>query len=69
MGLLFLLILIPLLVFSGILLPLIAIIDIIGSKFQGNDALLMVLLVIFVPFGSIVYFLIAPSKKIRNFSV
>ena len=69
MGLLFLLILIPLLVFSGILLPLIAIIDIIGSQFQGNDALLMVLLVIFVPFGSIVYFVIAPSKKIRNFNV
>lgn len=49
-----------------VLLPLIAIIDILRSKFEGNDAILMLLLVLFVPFGVIVYFFIAPARKIRN---
>jgi hypothetical protein len=35
------------------------------SKFEGNDALLMALIVIFIPFGAIVYFFIAPSRKIN----
>ncbi len=48
-----------------LLLPLIAIIDIVRSRFYGNDNLLMLLIVIFIPFGSIIYFLIAPSRKIR----
>jgi hypothetical protein len=50
-----------------VLLPLIALIDILKSKFQGNDAILMALIVIFVPlFGPIIYFVLAPSKKIKN---
>jgi hypothetical protein len=58
--------LIPFAVILGLILPIIAIIDIVNSKFQGNDTLLMVLIVIFIPFGSILYFVIAPSRKIRN---
>jgi preprotein translocase subunit YajC len=47
-------------------LPVIAIIDILKSKFSGNDNILMLLIVIFIPFGAIIYFLIAPSKKLPN---
>jgi hypothetical protein len=63
---LFVLFLIPFAVILGLILPIIAIIDIVNSKFQGNDTLLMVLIVIFIPFGSILYFVIAPSRKIKN---
>jgi len=63
---LFVLFLIPFAIILGLLLPIIAIIDIVNSKFEGNDSLLMVLIVIFIPFGSILYFVIAPSRKIRN---
>jgi hypothetical protein len=63
---LFVLFLIPFAIILGLILPIIAIIDIVNSKFQGNDALLMVLIVIFIPFGSILYFVLAPSRKIRN---
>ncbi len=63
---LFILLLIPFAIILGLLLPIIAIIDILKSKFQGNDNLLMILIVIFIPFGAILYFVIAPSRKIRN---
>ena len=53
--------------FVGILIPLIAIIDILRSKFDGNDNILMMLLVIFIPFGAIIYFIIAPSRKLSNY--
>jgi hypothetical protein len=50
-----------------ILLPLLALIDIIRSKFEGNDAILMVLIVIFVPvIGPILYFILGPSRKITK---
>lgn len=58
-------ILIPVIFIFALLLPVIAIIDILRSKFEGNDALLMALIVIFIPFGAIVYFFIAPSRKIN----
>jgi hypothetical protein len=35
------------------------------SKFNGNDNILMLLIVIFIPFGAILYFFIAPSRKIQ----
>ncbi|MBV5283087.1 MAG: PLDc N-terminal domain-containing protein [Paludibacter sp.] len=60
----FILLLIPFAIFLGLLLPIIAIIDILKSKFQGNDNILMILIVIFIPFGAILYFVIAPSRKI-----
>jgi len=62
----FVLFLIPFAIILGLLLPIIAIIDIVNSKFEGNDSLLMVLIVIFIPFGAILYFVLAPSRKIRN---
>jgi hypothetical protein len=62
---LFVLFLIPFAIILGLILPIIAIIDIVNSKFHGNDTLLIVLIVIFIPFGSILYFVIAPSRKIR----
>lgn len=52
--------------FFAIFFPLIAIIDILRSKFNGNDNILMFLLVIFIPFGAILYFIIAPSRKLPN---
>jgi hypothetical protein len=61
---LFILLLIPFAIILGLLLPIIAIIDILKSKFQGNDNILMILIVIFIPFGAILYFVIAPSRKI-----
>lgn len=66
MELIFLLVLMPLIFIFFMLLPIIALIDILRSKFQGNDNILMALLVIFIPFGAILYFFIAPSRKIRN---
>lgn len=48
----------------GLLLPVIAIIDILRSRFHGNENLLFILMVIFVPFGAILYFIMAPSRKI-----
>jgi len=65
MGFFMLLFLIPFLMLFLLLLPIIAIIDIMRSKFEGNDNLLMLLIVIFIPLGSIIYFILAPSRKIR----
>lgn len=48
-----------------LLLPIIAVIDILRSKFNDNENILMLLLVIFIPFGAIIYFVIAPSRKIH----
>ena len=65
MGFFMLLFLIPFIMLFFILLPIIAIIDIMRSKFEGIDNLLMLLIVIFIPLGSIIYFILAPSRKIR----
>jgi hypothetical protein len=46
---------------------IIALIDILRSDFQGNDKVLWVLVVIFFPFlGSILYFIIGRSRKIKH---
>lgn len=66
MGFFYFLIILPLAIIFGLLLPIIAIIDILNSKFQGNDNLLMILIVIFIPLGAIVYFIVSPSRKIRS---
>jgi len=65
MGFFMLLFLIPFIMLFFLLLPIIAIIDIMRSKFEGIDNLLMLLIVIFIPLGSIIYFILAPSRKIR----
>ena len=49
MGLILLLIiLVPVAIVLGLLLPVIAIVDILRSKFHGNDNLLFVLIVLFI---------------------
>ncbi|HZL08614.1 MAG TPA: PLD nuclease N-terminal domain-containing protein [Prolixibacteraceae bacterium] len=49
------------------LLPLIAIIDIVRSKFEGNMQLIWVLLVVFFNIvGSILYFIIGRNQKISR---
>lgn len=65
MGLLTLLLVVPLAFIFVLLLPVIAIIDILRSRFEGNDNILMLLIVIFIPLGSILYFILGPSRKIR----
>jgi len=51
-----------------LLLPLIALIDIIRSEFEGNNKLLWVLIVLFLPFlGSILYFLLGRDQKYRRY--
>jgi hypothetical protein len=45
---------------------IIALVDILRSEFEGNDKVVWVLVVVFFPFlGSILYFLIGRSRKIR----
>ena len=65
MGMLTLLLLVPFFFLFVLLLPVLAILDILKSKFEGNDALLMLLIVIFIPFGAILYFILSPSRKVR----
>jgi hypothetical protein len=65
MGIFSLFLIIPFVFIFLLFLPIIAIIDILNSKFHGNDNLLMLLIVIFIPFGAILYFFLSPSRKIR----
>jgi len=45
---------------------IIALVDILRSNFQGNDKVVWVIVVIFFPLlGSILYFIIGRSRKIR----
>jgi len=66
MGVFSLFLIIPFVFIFILLIPIIAIIDILNSKFEGNDAILMLLIVIFIPFGAILYFILSPSRKIRK---
>ena len=66
MGIFSLFLIVPFLFICVLLLPIIAIIDILNSKFEGNDSLLMLLIVIFIPFGAILYFFLSPSRKIKR---
>jgi hypothetical protein len=56
-----------LLVLLILILPVIALIDILRNEFNGNDKIIYVLIVLLLPFfGSIIYFVIGPSRKIRR---
>jgi len=66
MGIFSLFFLVPFVVIFALLLPIIAIIDILNSKFEGNDNLLMLLIVVLIPFGAILYFFVSPSRKIKK---
>jgi hypothetical protein len=47
-----------------ILLPLIALISVLTNEFQGNEKIMWVLIIIFLPFlGSVLYFLIGRDKR------
>jgi len=49
-----------------IFLPLIALISVLTSEFRGNDKIMWVLIIIFLPFlGSVLYFAIGRDRRIR----
>ncbi|WP_336066120.1 PLD nuclease N-terminal domain-containing protein [Mesoflavibacter sp. CH_XMU1404-2] len=57
-----------LIILFGLLLPIIALIDVLRSNFKGsNDKLIWVLVVLFLNvFGSVLYFLIGTGQKIKK---
>jgi hypothetical protein len=49
------------------LLPLLALISVLMNDFRGNDKLMWVLIIIFLPFlGSLLYFLIGRDRRINR---
>ena len=49
------------------LFPLLALVSVITNSFQGNEKIMWVLIIIFLPFlGSLVYFLIGRDKRINR---
>jgi len=49
---------------GGIILPLLALIDIMRSDFESNDKLIWIIVVLLLPLlGSILYFIIGVNKK------
>ena len=60
-------ILILIALFLGIIPTIIALIDILKNKFEGNNKILWVLVVIFVNFfGAILYFAIGRKQRIKS---
>lgn len=57
-----------LIILFGLLLPIIALIDVLRSNFKGsNDKLIWVLVILFLNvFGSVLYFLIGTGQKIKK---
>jgi hypothetical protein len=57
-----------LIILFGLLLPVIALIDVLRSNFKGsNDKLIWVLVILFLNvFGSVLYFLIGTRQKIKK---
>lgn len=48
------------------LIPLLALLNVLMSDFQGNEKIMWVLIIIFLPFlGSLLYFLIGRDKRIK----
>ena len=60
------LILWQLFILSSIVLLIIASIDIARNKFEGNQKIFWLLLCVFVPFGSLIYFLVGRKQRIRT---
>lgn len=52
----------------GLLLPIIALVDVIRSNFKGsNDKLIWVLVILFLNiFGALLYFLIGTRQKLKK---
>jgi hypothetical protein len=54
-------------VLFALALPIIALIDILRSKFKGNDKIIWVLLVLFMNLlGTLLYFMIGAKQKIKQ---
>lgn len=54
-----------LLILAGLILPLIALIDILRNEYTGSNKLIWVLIVLLFPFiGAILYFIIGTRQKI-----
>lgn len=50
-----------------ILLPILALISVLMNDFQGNDKIIWVLIIIFLPFlGSLLYFLVGRDRRINK---
>lgn len=50
-----------------ILLPLMALISVLTNEFRGNDKIMWVLIIIFLPFlGSVLYFLVGRDRRINR---
>ena len=50
-----------------ILLPLLALISVLSNEFSGNDKIMWVLIIIFLPFlGSVLYFVIGRDRRINR---
>ncbi len=48
-----------------LLFPLMALISVLKNDFQGNDKIVWVLVIIFLPFfGSLVYFMVGRNRKL-----
>ena len=62
----FALILWQLFILSWIFFLIIASIDIALNKFEGNQKIFWLLLCIFVPLGSLIYFLIGRRQRIKS---
>ncbi len=54
-------------IIASLLLPILAIIDIVRNEFTGSNKLIWVLIVLILPIiGSILYFIIGTKQKIRK---
>lgn len=61
------LIIILLLIPLVMIVPLIALISVLMNRFEGNDKLIWVLIILLLPFvGAILYFAIGRSKRLRE---
>lgn len=50
-----------------ILLPLLALLSVLMNDFQGNEKIMWVLIIIFLPFlGSVLYFLVGRDKRMNR---
>lgn len=53
----------------GVVLPIVALVDILRSDFEGNNKIIWVLVVLFANvIGSIIYFAIGRSQRIKKSS-
>ncbi len=60
-------VLILIVVFLGFIPTIIALVDILRNKFNGNDKIVWVLVVLFLNLiGAILYFIIGRKQKIKN---